>query len=44
MFKDYTVYVNNFATAITSLYNAFNKLKNIDTKNLKTAIEGAIRI
>ncbi len=44
LFKTYTAHVNNFALAIKAVYEAFEKLKNIDSKNLKTTIEGAIRI
>ncbi len=44
LFKTYTAHVNNFALAIKAVYEALQKLKNIDSKNLKTTIEGAIRI
>jgi hypothetical protein len=35
VFKTNTIHVNNFANALTNLYNAFNRLRNLDTRNLK---------
>lgn len=44
VFKTNTTHVNNFANALTNLYNAFNRLRNLDTRNLKQAIQGALKI